>query len=163
MEYPVTAIKALINSLNNDKEASKWLMDNRFRELAALSDFLNDGNQSAVEFLKQNKSKYTTIVNFFAALQNEDKAFDLLMKDTDREWAATVSAVNGYEEAYQWLIKNDFLIYCGLADVLIKNSGSRYSGGLTGIGIGGGFLGGGGGFGGFGGGSFGGAGSGGNW
>ena len=165
MEYPEIAIKALIDSLDENEESYKWLTDNQFRELAALSDFLNDDSQTALEFLIQNKNKYITIVSFLAALQNEDKAFDLLMKGSDREWAAVVSAVHGDEEAYQWLIKNNFKVYAELADTLIENSGKGNSGNITGIGDGGGggFSGGGGDFGGFGGGSFGGAGGGGNW
>jgi|GEM_PF-7001438 len=163
MDYPEIAIKALINALDEDEDAHNWLMDNSFRELAALVDFLNDDNQTALEFLKQNKSKYTTVINFLAALQNEDKAFDILMKDKDRKWAAIVSTVNGDEEAYKWLIKNNFKVYAELADALIENSKDSNSGGIGGIGGGGGYSGGTGGFGGFGGGSFGGAGSGGNW
>ena len=160
MEYPDIAIKAFIDSFDENEEAHKWLMDNHFLELAALSDFLSDDNQTALEFLKQNASKYATVVTFLAALQNEDKAFDLLMKDHDREWAATVSAVFGDEEAYQWLLKNNFKVYAELADVLIENSQKGNSSGITGVGGGGGSSIGGSGFGGCG---FGGAGSGGNW
>lgn len=163
MEYPEIAIQGLINSLDGDDDAYKWLSTSNWKELAALADVFCSDDPKALQFLLGNKEKYSTTVNFLAALQKEDKAFDLLMKDSDREWAATVSAVHGSEEAYDWLIKNNFLIYTKLADVLIKNTPSGHSG-LGSYGGGGGFGGGSsGGFGGFGGGSFGGAGGGGSW
>lgn len=160
MEYPEIAIQGLINSLEDDQKAYQWLSNSKWKELAAFADVLSSDNNKALQFLLNNRETFSTIINFLAALQKEDKAFDLLMDNNDKEWAATVSAAHGSEEAYKWLLENNFNIYANLADVLIKNSTS----GSSGIGS---FSGGsgssGGGFGGFGGGSFGGAGSGGSW
>jgi uncharacterized membrane protein YgcG len=162
MEYPDVAIKALINCLDDDQQAYEWLSKSKWKELAALSDYLSSGDEKALGYLLQNKEKFDTIVNFLAALQKEEKAFNLLMAKEDKEWAAVVASVHGSEEAYQWLIKNGFVIYAALAEILIQklNSGSGSVHGFVG-GSGGGSAGDG--FGGFGGGSFGGAGSGGTW
>lgn len=164
MEYPEIAIQGLINSLDDDQEAYKWLTESKWKELAAFADVICSQNPQAIEFLLINKDKFSTIVNFLAALQKEDKAFDLLMSGGDKEWAATVSAVHGSDEAFEWLLKNNFQIYAKLADVMIKNAPSGRSG-IGSYGIGGGFSGGagGGGFGGFGGGGAGGGGGGGSW
>lgn len=161
MEYPEIAVRALINSLDDDQEAYKWLAESKWKELAAFADVVCCENTQALQFLLSNKTKYNTVVNFLAAFQKEDKAFDLLMKDSDREWAATVSAIQGDEDAYEWLLNNNFKIYAALADVFIKNTSSGNSGSVGGFGGGGGS--GGGGFGGFGGGGFGGGGGGGSW
>ena len=151
MKYPEIAIQALINTLGDDEEAYKWLTGSEWKELAALSDILDSGDNEtqALEYLLQHKDKFSTIVNFIAALQKEEKAFNLLMID-DKEWAATVSAVHGSEDAYEWLTNNNFLIFTKLADVLVKNISSRSSSVIGGAGSFGGD--GGGGFGGFGGG-----------
>ena len=162
MEYPEIAIQGLINSIDDDQEAYKWLSTSNWKELAAFADVFCSEDLKALQFLLSNKNKFSTIVNFLAALQKEDKAFDLLMKENDREWAAVVAVLHGSEEAYDWLIKNNFQIYANLADVLIKNIPSGHSG-IGSYGGGGGFGGSGGGFGGIGGGSFGGAGSGVSW
>ncbi|MGZ4056234.1 MAG: hypothetical protein ACXVPU_04785 [Bacteroidia bacterium] len=164
MKYPEIAIRALINTIDDDEAAYKWLTESEWKELAAFNDVLySEDNSQALEFLLQHKDKYATIVNFLAALESQDKAFELLMIN-DKEWAATVSAVHGSGDAYKWLENNNFLIFTELADVLIKYSPTRRSSGIAGYagyGGSGGF--GGGGFGGFGGGSFGGGGGGGKW
>lgn len=163
MEYPEIAIQGLINTLNDDQEAYQWLVQSEWKELAAFADIICSQNPKAIEFLIANKDKFSTVVNFLAALQKEDKAFELLLAGEDKEWAATVSAINGSEEAYDWLVKNNFQIFAKLADTLINNSASGHSG-MGSIGGGGGFSGGGGGgFGGFGGGGAGGGGGGGSW
>ncbi|MCX6294982.1 MAG: hypothetical protein NTX97_02765 [Bacteroidetes bacterium] len=162
MKYPETAIQGLINALDDDQEAYVWLSESKWKELAAFVDIVNSENTQALQFLLSNKEKFPTIVNFLAALQKEEKAFDLLMATNDREWAATVSSVHGDDEAYEWLLKNNFIIFTKLVDVLVKNTSSRGSGISSFGGIGGGSSGGGG-FGGFGGGSFGGGGGGGSW
>ena len=161
MEYPEIAIRALINSLDDDEEAYKWLGMSKWKELGALSDSLTTDDTKALHFLLANKTKFPIVVGFIAALQREDKAFDALMK-LDKKWAAVTSAVNGDEDAYNWLKNNNFMIYAELADMLIQKSNSGSSG-IGGISGGGGYSGGGGGFGGFGGGSFGGGGTGGHW
>ena len=162
MEYPQIAIQGLINTLNDDQEAYTWLVQSEWKELAAFSDIICCQNTKALEFLITNKDKFSTIVNFLAALQKEDKAFDLLMASEDKEWAAAVSAIHGSEEAYDWLLKNNFQIYAKLADTIINNSASSNSG-IGSYGGGSGFSGGGSGFGGFGGGGAGGGGGGGSW
>lgn len=122
MKYPEIAIKALINSLSDDEEAYKWLTESNWKELAAFDDAMYANNNSqAIEFLIQNKDKFSTIVNFLGALQNQDKAFDLLMKNNDTEWAATANAFHGSADAYEWLLNNNFELYTKLADILIKN------------------------------------------
>ncbi len=82
------------------------------------------------------------------------------MQGSDKEWAATVSAIDGDDQAYEWLLKNNFKVFTELADIFIENSARGTSGGVGGFSGGGS---GGGGFGGFGGGGFGGGGGGGSW
>lgn len=162
MEYPDIAIKALINCINDDETAYDWLVKSEWKELAALADYFCSGNTQALTYLLKNKTTYGTLVNFLAALQKEDKAFELLMSSKEKQWAAVVAAAHGDEDAYQWLIDNNFETYAGLAEILIQKSSSGGGFGISGGGSG--FGGGsGGGFGGFGGGGFGGAGSGGSW
>ncbi len=161
MDYPDIALKAFIDALDDNEDAYKFLSESKWKELAAFTDVFNSSDDTALKFLIVNKIKFPTIVNFLAALQNEEKAFQLLLIGTDKKWAAIVSSVHGSDEAYKWLEKNNLTIYTQIADVLIKNN---HKGGYSGIGgMGGGSSSGGGGFGGFSGGSFGGAGSGGVW
>ncbi len=161
MEYPEIAVRGLINCIDDDQEAYQWLSQSKWKELAAFADVLCCGNPRALEFLIINKNKFSTVVNFLAALNKEEKAFDLLMEGSDREWGAVVSAVHGDDQAFEWLQKHNFDIYAKLASVLIKNAPSGRSGGVGSFGGGGGF--GGGGFSGFGGGGAGGGGGGGSW
>ena len=160
-KYPDIAIKAMINAIDDDEDAYKWLGESKYKELAAFVDVWTSDNTEALQFLLSNKTKFITIVNFIAALQEEDKAFNELMLN-DKNWAAVVSSVHGHDEAYEWLKKNNFSIFVELADMLIQKSVNSSSG-ISGYSGGGGSFGGGGGFGGFGGGSFGGGGTGGRW
>ena len=79
MEYPEIAIQGLINTLNDDQEAYTWLAQSEWKELATFSDIICCQNTKALEFLIANKDKFSTIVNFLAALQKEDKAFDFIV------------------------------------------------------------------------------------
>jgi hypothetical protein len=121
MEYPEIAIQALINSLDDDQEAYIWLTGSKYKELAAFADYVCSQNPQALQFLLVNREKFATVVNFMAALQKEDKAFDLLMKNEDKKWAAIVNAVHGSSEASAWLVNNHFEIYAKLAETLISN------------------------------------------
>jgi uncharacterized membrane protein YgcG len=161
MKYPEIAIKALINTIGDDEEAYKWLTESQYKELAAFYDVLYFGDESAANYLLKNKDKYPTIINFLAALNSEEKAFNLLMVN-DKEWAATVSAVHGSKQAYEWLVNNNFAIYVDLTDELIKYAPTRRGSGINGYssfeaGVSDD------GFAGFGGGDFGGGGGGGKW
>jgi hypothetical protein len=127
MKYPEIAIRALVNSLDDDEEAYTWLAESKWKELAAFADaFYSDDNSRAIEFLVQNKDKFSTIVNFFGALEKEDAAFDMLMKNDDKQWAAVVNAFYGSSDAYDWLRNNNFDVYADMADVLIKNKPTRH-------------------------------------
>lgn len=121
MIYPEIAIQGLINALDDDQEAYQWLVESKYKELAALADYICSQNPQALQFLLVNKEKFATIVNFMAALQKEDKAFNLLMNSEDKKWAAVVNAVHGSEEATDWLVNNNFDIYAKLAMTLINN------------------------------------------
>lgn len=138
MDYPEIAIQGLINSLDDDQEAYKWLVKSNYKELAALADYICSENPQALQFLLVNKEKFETIINFIAALQKEKKAFDLLFRDQDKKWAAIANAVHGDNEAYEWLVNNNLIIYAKLADTLIDNKpltllGKRTFGNVYGI------------------------------
>jgi hypothetical protein len=128
MDYPVIAIKALINALDDDKQAYQWLTESKWKELAAFHDAMYASeNEKAIVFLIQNQEKFFTIVHFFGAIHEQEKAFQLLMDNRDSAWAATASVINGSRDARLWLRRNNFDLYIELADVIIKNKPYRNS------------------------------------
>lgn len=132
MKYPEIAIRALVNSLDDDEDAYKWLTESKWKELAAFDDaFYSNNNSQAIEFLIQNKEKFSTIINFFGALEKQDKAFELLMNNDDKEWAAVVNAYHGSSEAFDWLLNNNFKVYADLAEVLIKYKRTHHPSTMT--------------------------------
>lgn len=162
MSYPDIAIKALNNAICDDQEAYQYLVQSKWKELAAFSDFICCRNTSALNFILRNRAKCPSVVAFIAALDKNEMAFNNLLKK-DPGLAAVVSyVIKGSEEAFSWLEKNGLEVYAELALTLsgVLRSGSDSYGSIS---FGGGGFSGGGGFGGFGGGGFSGGGSGGSW
>ena|ERR1043166_6982558 len=122
MKYPDIALKAFINSLMDDEDAYNWLAGSEWKELAALDDALYAvDNSGAIEYLMTNREQIPTIFCFWGALNKSKEAFEQLMKN-DKEWAAIVNAVHRSEEAYDWLIANNFPLHAKIAEVLIDNT-----------------------------------------
>lgn len=163
MNYPDIVIKAFNNALSNDQEAYRYLAQSKYPELAAVADFICCENTTALNFILRNKVKYAIAIDFVAALDNNKKAFYSLFKKDKRLAAVVAYARFKDEEAYNWLEKNQFVVFADLAVTMsevLMNSSITF-GNISG---GGGFSGSSGsGFGGFGGGGFSGGGSGGSW
>jgi hypothetical protein len=160
-KHTETEITQLTKALNQDKNAYNWLKTNRCIELAALSDVLTYNSTSALNWLRHYQ--FNTLLLFIDAIENDRRAFQALMDNYAREWAATISVINDSIQAEKWLIQYQLKHYVLLAkaikdledydDSYISNFGGFGGGGF---GISGGFSG-------FGGGSFSGGGSGGSW
>ncbi|MFL5764030.1 MAG: hypothetical protein ACJ77K_08825 [Bacteroidia bacterium] len=122
MKYPEIALQAFLNSVRDDESAYDWLAESKWKELAAVDDALYAvDNSGAIDYLMKNRSEFPTAFCFWAALCKNQEAFDELMKN-DREWAAVVNAAHRSEEAYDWLIGNNFPLHAKIAEALLDNT-----------------------------------------
>lgn len=119
INYTSQAMLALSAAMARDEEAFHWLMENDFKELAALVDALLYRKFSALTWLRENNFQH--IASFIGALKNDQEAIDYLMLNHGKQWAATADLVNGNEKAREWL-QQFFPQFIPFADSLLNNN-----------------------------------------
>jgi hypothetical protein len=163
LQYPDLPLKKLAEASYDDDEALQWLLKNGYPELAALKEAVICDEPDALAWLVRfNKNK---LVTFVAAVKGNFDAVKQLLSAKEPLLAATANAVQGDENAYQWLIDKGFRGWAELSQAIAYNLSSR-SGSSVSYGSSyssGSWSGGSGDWGGYGGGSFGGGGSSGKW
>ena len=163
INYNEKEIQFLVQAIKGEESCYQWLLNNNFRELAALYDYLMEDNSEAMNWLIFHK--YHIIAAFLCAIDNHSKSFVFLGQCKAFEWAATIGIIrNGkVDNGYQWLKKSNRIHFINLG-LAIKSTIYNRRSGFGGIGYGSNFgSSGSSGFGGYGGGSFGGGGAGGSW
>src|SRR3974377_258725 len=122
--YSEEEILELAEAIRKNETSFKWLLDNQCMELAALTDILVHGKANANEWLKKNKQEL--LCAFVSALEGDKNSLLLLAKNGCNEWAAVANAVrNNEEDAFSWLLKNNFKHFAALAIALKdRSSGS---------------------------------------
>jgi hypothetical protein len=104
---------------DDDKNSSKWLLDNNYREWV---EFVNayDGNEDSFQWLMQNG--YRAFAATVDALSGTDNAKVFLVKSGHRDLIAFVDASRGNKTAVQWLIKYKFKGLIQLAhEIYVRN------------------------------------------
>jgi hypothetical protein len=131
-KYSSEAMLVLTSAIARDEEAFEWLMQNDYKELAALVEVLLYQKQSPLNWLTENH--FNHVASFVGALNKDAEAIDYLLLNHGKQWAATADLVNGNREAQDWLMQF-FPDFVKLADALIDNtwpvgSHTRYYPGL---------------------------------
>ena len=130
IEYDEQTIRALISAIRNEGDGYNWLFENHHRELVALCDMLLISKPEAVTWLED--FKFFHILNFYTALQyhlravKDDSAFNALMENNYKDWAATADAFLGSESAYQWLLDNGYMHFAALSNCLRETMTVRF-------------------------------------
>ena len=109
--------------------AYNWLIEKNHRELAEAAEFLKSGKESAFKWLVDNK--FYDIAAFINAAKGDKKAFQWLMQNNFLFWAATSNAINKDKKAMAWLEQHNFIVYKELAEAIIdfdKHDNSDFSG-----------------------------------
>jgi hypothetical protein len=111
--YNPSEIITLARAINKNEEAYSWLLHNGFKELAALVDCFVYNNRKSYEWLVD--FEYSFLITFIDAAHEDQDAFNKLMNSNAREWAATINASNGNQDAINWLLKYNFNHFVELA------------------------------------------------
>lgn len=118
MNYSKEVIEKVTEMLGNSTNAFNWLMENNYRELTILVDGLG-GSAHAPKWLRENN--HGIIAAFLAAIYEDDnEAFQYLMKNKAVVWAATVNAQQGDKGAKAWLKKNNLDHFNMLAEMISR-------------------------------------------
>ncbi len=163
IKYTEKEINFLKDAIQGEESSYHWLLENNFRELAALFDYLMEDNSEAMNWLMFHK--YHVIAAFLCSIDNHSKSFAFLGKCKAFEWAATIGIIrNGKgDNGYTWLKKSNLIHFINLGLAIKATIYSRINRN-GGIGYGSNFgSSNSSGFDGFDGGSFGGGGAGGDW
>ncbi len=94
--------KLILLVRNEDEGASKWLVENDYRELKEFWDAC-DGMEKSFKWLLENG--YRQLAATVDALEGNDKAKVFLLNSGNRELAAFVEATTGSQKAVSWLLK----------------------------------------------------------
>lgn len=101
----------------------KWLLENGYPELAALSSGIR-GSHEAIDWLMKNK--YPHFAALDGAIDKKPEAYDWLKKHDYNLLIVFANAVHGKEEAFIWFKENKLEIFTHLAEK-IRQFGNRRS------------------------------------
>jgi len=96
----------------DDGEFLNWLLENGYRELAALSSGIR-GSQHATTWLMKNK--YPHLAAFDNAVGGSETAYKWLLDNQHDLLAVFVDAINDNMEALSWFKKNDLEVFIHLS------------------------------------------------
>lgn len=105
----------------NGEEFFKWLLENGYPELAALSSCIR-GSIEARDWLM--KHKFTHYAAFDGAIDGKEEAYTWLKKHNFDLLAIFADAVHNKKEAIRWLQTNNLEIFVHLA-AKIRGYGNR--------------------------------------
>ncbi|MBE6346527.1 MAG: hypothetical protein E7067_04890 [Lentimicrobiaceae bacterium] len=118
LDYPVKILMALAMTFDEEGEPfHRWLLENGYPELAALSDAIK-GSDNATEWLMKNK--YYHLVAFDAAIDNKAEARKWLERYNYPILILLADAINHKESSIKYLIDNKLDIYVVLSQKIRK-------------------------------------------
>ncbi len=118
--YPTTIVITLARAINKNEESYQWLIKNGYKELAAVTDCFVYNNRKSYKWLSD--FNYSFLITFIDAAHEDHEAFNYLMTNDYKEWAATINAANGNEKAIIWLKKSNFEHFVALAKAISQIS-----------------------------------------
>lgn len=114
LDYPPKIIMAFGETFSDEGEVFyKWLLENGYPELAALSSSIRGSNE-ATEWLLKNK--FPQLAALDGAIDKKQAAYDWLMKYEFYFLAVFADAVNNKPDATSWLKKRGFDVYLRVAE-----------------------------------------------
>ncbi|MDR2556323.1 MAG: hypothetical protein LBC49_01255 [Bacteroidales bacterium] len=113
-EYPQHVYTSFVKALEGNKESFDKLIDDGYPEWAAFSAALN-GDENATIFLLK-KSVLPVLGVLANGINDEPIALKWLKKNPDPLYYAFCQATKKDEEAKQWLVSNDALIFVMMAE-----------------------------------------------
>ena len=111
LDYPVKILVAFGETINGNEEIQKWLLNNGYPELAALSNAIR-GSDDAFNWLMKHKPEFAALD---AAIANDPKAMLWLNNHKLYFLIVFADACRGKEEALQWLGEKDLQVFLRLA------------------------------------------------
>lgn len=118
LQYPPKILMAFGETFSEEDGAfQKWLLENNFRELAALSSAIR-GSYEARDWLLKNK--FPELAALDGAIDEQQEAFVWLKKFGYDFLIVFANAIMGKKEALQWLKKNQLEIFIRLAEQIKK-------------------------------------------
>ncbi|MBE0651422.1 MAG: hypothetical protein IH595_11340 [Bacteroidales bacterium] len=118
LQYPPKVLLAFGETFTEtDGAFLKWLLENDYPELAALSSAIR-GSYEAQSWLIRNKFPHLALLD--EAIDNKKHGFEWLKKYNYDFLIVFADAVHEKEEALKWLEKNDLQLFIRLA-VKIRN------------------------------------------
>jgi hypothetical protein len=118
LHYPVKILMAFGETFTEKNGAFlKWLMNNNYPELAALSSAIR-GSYEARDWLLKNK--FPELAALDSAIDEQQEAFVWLKNHEFNFLIVLAEAINGKKEAFLWLEKNQLDIFLQLVQK-IKN------------------------------------------
>lgn len=113
LDYPSKILMAFGETFNVEGETFyKWLLENGYPELAALSSGIR-GSKEAIEWLLKNK--YPHFAALDGAIDKQAGAYAWLRKFNFSFLAVFADAINEKQEAIQWLKDNELDMFVYLA------------------------------------------------
>jgi hypothetical protein len=117
INYSIEDIMLLSEALKHNKEAYELLHKTDREELAQFCDAFVYDEQTALEWLVDNK--YKELYALYYAIENDDFDMDQVLEGESPEWTATARATKQDREAQRWLLDNNFKHFAYLAKTII--------------------------------------------
>lgn len=113
LQYPSKVLLAFGETFTEtDGAFLKWLLENHYPELAALSSAIR-GSYEAQDWLLKNKFPHLALLD--EAIDNKAEAYEWLKKYNYNFLIVFADAVHEKEAALKWLEKNDLQLFIRLA------------------------------------------------
>jgi len=114
LDYPVKILLAFAKTFDEEggEEFFKWLLENGYPEMAALSSAIR-GSREAFGWLMKNK--FPHFAAFDEAIDRSPKAYAWLRKYDFDFLIVLADAVNEKSEAIEWLSRNKLFIFLDIA------------------------------------------------
>ncbi|MCA6362020.1 MAG: hypothetical protein IM638_03220 [Bacteroidetes bacterium] len=118
-QYSGDAIRKMTDLFGPTPTAAyNWLMDRDYRELIETVACIKAGRDASFKWLVDNK--FYELAAFANAVMGDKDAFRWLMQNKCVFWAATANAANKDKKAGMWLKQHQFTVYHDLAETIIR-------------------------------------------